>query len=156
MTKQTFHLINDSIRSRVIDAVKRAPEGMDVIIQKHTDNRSAAQQGLQWLWYTFIAGETGETKEEVHERYKERFLVPIYERDDTQYAEMIESVRSVHRGGMKKEAAAMKNEIVKLTSTTKANVQQMGEYLTEIERDNMGNGIYLPRPEDRYRDAMGG
>jgi hypothetical protein len=35
-------------------------------------------------------------------------------------------------------------------------VQQMAEYLTEIERDNMGNGIYLPRPEDRYRDAMGG
>jgi hypothetical protein len=107
-----------------------------------------------WLWNTIIGAELGESKEDVHERNKRRFLVPIYERDDPEYAAMIEAVREVHRHGMKAQAETMAKKITVLTSTTKATVDQLTEFLNEIERDAASLGIMLPRPDDVYREAM--
>ena len=126
----------------------------EVIIRPYKKDRSVAQNSLLWKWTTVIAEEMGETKEDVHERNKERFLVPIYERDDADYAAMIEAVRSVHRQGMKADAEAMRKQIVKLTSTTTASVKQFTEFLTEIERDAMKYAIRLPHPDDIYELAM--
>jgi hypothetical protein len=122
----------------------------EVVIRKHKMTRSAAQNSLLWKWYTVIALELGESKEEVHERYKGRFLVPIYERDDSAYAEMIEAVREVWRAGKKKDADILFKQIVKLTSTTTASVKQKAEYLNDIDADARSIGIRLPYPEDIY------
>ena len=52
-------------------------------------------------------------------------------------------------------AKAMHNEIVELTSTVKADVDQMSEYLDDIDKFCLTHQIYLERPEDMYREAMG-
>jgi hypothetical protein len=127
----------------------------EVTIRPYKRDRSAAQNALYWMWLTIIGQERGETKDDMHYEYKERFLVHIFERDDPEYAEMIEAVREVHRAGMKPEAKLLARQIVQLTSTTKANTHQFTEYLTDIERDAQKMNIRLPHPAERYRLAMG-
>jgi hypothetical protein len=108
-----------------------------------------------WLWITIIANEQGETKDDVHEYLKKSHLVKIYERDEPDFAAMIQAVRKVYTEGHKVEAKAMEKQIVKMTSTTGATTKQFTEYLKDIEKDMVGKGIILPHPEDRYYSAMG-
>ena len=148
-----FILTHKTARERAMEACRLAPDGWVVEVKQPKDIRSSAQNRLVWVWNTFIAGETGETKEEVHERMKRRFLVPIFTRDDPAYAEMIAAVNEVHRNGLMAQAKLLSNEIVRLTSTSRASVKQMTEYLTDMEHGCNGDGIYLPHTED-YHDAF--
>jgi len=127
---------------------------LEVIVKEHKKDRSVAQNRLMWNWITIIANELGMTKEDVHEDFKKRLLVPIYERDDDGYAEMINAIRKIYSDGFKSEALKMHNHIVKLTSTTAATVKEFSEYLNEIEKDSIEKGIILPHPEDMYAEAM--
>jgi hypothetical protein len=116
----------------------------EVVIREHKKNRSLEQNAFYWEILTIIGNALGESKEAVAERYKDKFLVQIYERDDPEYAEMVQSLREVWKQGMKKEAVNLRKRIVSFTSTTSANVSQMAEYLTNIERDAASLGIRLP------------
>jgi hypothetical protein len=127
----------------------------ELIVRDAKKDRTAAQNSLYWHWLTIIASELGSTKEDQHTYYKKHILVHIYERDDADYAEMIESVRRVHRQGNIKDAKHLADMIVRLTSTTDASVKQFTEYLNELEKDAFEKGITLPHPEDRYYEAMG-
>lgn len=147
----------ESDRNRAVEIVSRLnlDKPQEVEIREWKKNRSVAQNSLLWKWLTVIAAEFGESKDEVHERYKEKLLVPILRRDDSDFAAMIGSVNAVHASGMKAEAMALKKEIVRLTSTTQMNVHQFTEYLNDIELDARNLGIILPHPEDLYNDALG-
>ena len=148
---------NEADRNRAVEIVKRVPidPPQEIEIREWKKNRSSSQHRLYWQWNTVIAAELGETKEEVHERNKERFLVPIMWRDDANYSEMIGYIQEVHKQGMKSQAWALKRQVVRLTTTTQLNVMQFTEYLNEIEADARNLGIVLPHPEDLYNDAMG-
>jgi hypothetical protein len=155
--KTKIQIINEATAERACEVIRSLPlePRHEVVIQEIKKDRTGAQNSLMWLWITIIAGELGETKDEIHLRLKKKFLVPIYERDDLGYAGMIAAVRTVHSAGMKSEAASLAAQILELTSTTKASSDQFTEYLNDIDRDDMGKGIVLPRPEDRHREAMG-
>jgi hypothetical protein len=154
--KHTLIIRDDSVRHYAIDLIGGIPfePVHEIILRPYKKDRSVAQNALYWLWATVIAGETGETKDEVHRRLKRGFLVRIYERDNPEYGEMLKAVRSVHLAGMKAEAKHLADQIVDLTSTTRATVEQFTEYLNDIEKDSLGKYV-LPRPEDRYYEAMG-
>lgn len=147
----------ESDRNRAVEIVSRLnlDKPQEIEVREWKKNRSASQHRLYWQWNTVIAAELGESKDEVHERNKERFLVTILRRDDPDFAAMIGSVNAVHASGMKDEAMALKREIVRLTSTTQMNVNQFTEYLNDIELDARNLGIILPHPEDLYNDALG-
>ena len=154
--KQKLIIRNDHIKEtakRFIDSLPFDPLH-ELNITEHKKDRTLAQNRLMWLWYTVIAGDSGELKKDVHYNSKKQFLVPIFERDDQEYAAMIQSVRDVHKSGMVKEAKHLSDQIVKLTSTRRADVKQMTEYLNEIEIDSNYKGIPLPQPDD-YKFAMG-
>ena len=155
--KNTLIIRDKSIRDNAAKMVQYIPIDPlhEVIIREHKKERSIAQNSLMWMWITLIAGERGETKNDIHFECKKNHLVKIYERDDADYAKMIESVRVVHKAGMVDEARNLADQIVELTSTTKSNVKQFTEYLNDIEKDAIGKGIPLPHPEDRYYIAMG-
>lgn len=157
MKRRTFVLASNDVISRLISFIKEQPREplLEVVVMEHKKDRSILQNSLYWLWNTVISNELGMTKEEVHDDFKGRMLVRIYERDDDGYAAMIQSVRKVHSEGFRKEAKALSDHIIKLTSTTNATVKQFTEYLNDIERDMMGKNIVLPHPEDRYYEAMG-
>ena len=150
-TNKTITLDSDGKKEFAIAFISNLPLDpvCSVKIYEDKETRRTVQNALYWRWLTVIAGELGGTKEDWHETFKGKFLVHIYERDDSDYAAMIESVRAVHRAGMKVEAEHLRKEIVRLTSTTTASVQQFAEYLKEIE--NFCNGkVYLPRRDDDY------
>jgi len=155
--KHTFIIRSPEIKANANAFIQDIPlEPLhEIIIRPYKADRSALQNALMWKWYTVIGNEQGLSKEEVHIYYKGKFLVHIYERDDTEYAAMILAVRKVHQSGMKSEAKRLENAIIDLTSTTRANVSQMREYLTEIDRDAQAKGIVLPRRDDMYYEAMG-
>ena len=157
MKKRTFVIRSEDIIARVNTFLTAQPKSplIEVVVRNYKKDRSLMQNALLWLWQTVISEELGWSKEEVHYDMKKRLLVPIYERDDLGYAGMIQAVRRVYAGGSRDDANAMFKQIVKLTSTTDANVKQFTEYLNDIERDMMSKGISLPHPEDRYYDAMG-
>lgn len=148
----THKLIINSqqVKSRALHIIEalNIDDPCEIIIRKHKKNRSANQNSLLWYWYTIISATLGESKDAVHERSKEKFLVPIYTRDELEYTQMIESVRDVYRAGMKDEATLLFRNIVKMTSTTTASTAQMTEYLQEVEAEARGLGILLPHPED--------
>ena len=105
-----------------------------VEIKQFREKRSLSQNALQWdlltaMQNTRINEHAGTTKEEWHEIMKGRFLVTIFERDNPDYALMIENVRGVYKAGLKEEALNMRKDIVKLTSTRDCSVKQMTEYL---------------------------
>lgn len=132
---------------RLIESLPFEP-AHEIDIREFRKNRTNDQNALLWKWYTIIGTELGESKEDIHERYKDVFLVNIYERDNPDYAEMIQSLREVWRAGMKDEAVSLRKRIVALTSTTTATTRQLSEYMDNIERDAATLSIRLPHPED--------
>jgi hypothetical protein len=152
--QKTFVIRDETVLSRLIAFINAQDCLVECVVREHRKQRLVIQNSLYWFWCGFIGNELGLTKEDVHFDLKRRLLVPIYIRDDTQYNEMVQAVRHVHKLGAKTQAKLLEKEIVRLTSTTQANTKQFAEYLTEIERDMAGKGIVLPRKEDQYYDAL--
>lgn len=145
---RSFILRSPEIQARAAEYMRSRPicqdKPVEVVFRDYAASRSAQQNALMWRWLTIIGNELGESKDAVHELYKDRYLVSIYERDNPEYAEMVQALRAVWQQGMKKEALDLRKRIVALTSTTTATVKQMSEYMNEIERDAVQLGIRLP------------
>lgn len=143
-------IISPEVKNRAIEIIRALP--LDVIhsveVKEHKRNRSAEANALYWQWLTIIGNELGESKEDVHERYKSDYLVHIYERDDPEYSAMLQALRDIWRQGMKAEAAGLRKKIVHLTSTTTATTAQMSEYMDSIARHAASLAIRLPFPDD--------
>jgi hypothetical protein len=148
--KQRIIITSEELRNRAFEVLSALPlvPVHEIDIREYKKDRSVAQNRTLWLWLSIIGNELGESKEELHEKYKDKFLVNIFERDNQDYAEMVGSLRNVYRHGLKDEAVALRRRIVALTSTTTATVAQMQEYLQNIERDAANLGIRLPCPEE--------
>lgn len=120
----------------------------EVVIRPYRRDRSKAQNRIMWKWLTIIGNDLGYGKEEMHEDFKRRFLVPIMIRDDEQFAAMWTAVSDA-------DNEELYQGVVKLLSTTVLNTAQFAEYLTDIERAAYELGIALPTGDDQYYEAMG-
>ena len=144
MKKQKFVLHNDHVRANLIARLEMMPlePVMEVTIQAHKRNRSLEQNAYYWSILTIIGNDLGMTKDEMHEVYKEKFLVPIFCRDDRGYADMCGAVHALNEG--KNRAWKM---VLEMTSTTQCNTKQMSEYLDDVQHHATSLGIRLPAPE---------
>lgn len=151
--KHRITCITPEHRNRALAIIGTMPidPAHEVIIREAKRDRSADQNALYWQWLTIIGSELGMTKDELHEQCKARHLVPIFTRDNEDYAAMVAAVQAVRSQGMVSEADALWSQVVRMTSTTDCNVRQMTEYLNEIKREAAGLGIRLPHPEDLGR-----
>jgi hypothetical protein len=144
-------------RDHAINTIRELPlePVCDVHITLHKENRSLAQNRLLHKWFGEISKETGETTEDVKIRYKGKFLIDIYmQREDSEYAQTINTLRELYRQGHKKDATYLHAQVVRLTSTADANIEEMTEFLNLIEMDAGTHGIQLSRPDD-YHKALG-
>lgn len=148
--KHRITCITPEHRNRALAIVGSVPiePVHEVIIREAKRDRSADQNALYWQWLTIIGSELGMTKDELHEQCKSRHLVPIFTRDNEDYAAMVAAVQAVRSQGMIAEADALWSQVVRMTSTTDCSVRQMTEYLNEIERGAGGLGIRLPHHGD--------
>ena len=133
---------------KYLDDLGQEDEVHECTIQPYKSKLSANQRRLYWLWLTHISKVLGYTKDELHQDYKKEFLVPIFIRDDKDYAQMVDSVRAIHKKGMPGHAKHLEKQIVKLTSIMDASTSQMTEYLEDIRLKCVGIQIQLPIPED--------
>jgi hypothetical protein len=140
--------------SENIEAITTSKNLYCLELKEYSKIRSLAQNSIYWKWLGAISKHTGHTDDELHDIYKEKFLVKIYERDDTKYAEMIRTLRNLYKDHPK-ESMELFRAVIRLTSTTKAKVKQFTEYLEKIERDCFDNKIPLPMKDDEYSIAMG-
>lgn len=122
----------------------------EVVFRPWRSTRSGQQNALYWKWLSIIAEETGHSKDDLHEQYKQKFLVPILIRDSQEFADMVAKVKNLRRKGLREEADTMRTLIVLNMSTAGLNVGQFTEYLNEIEQHaHHVMGIVLPNPEDK-------
>ena len=94
-----------------------------VTIDEYKEHRSLNQNSLMWMWIGIIARSTGNTPDEVHDSFKDMFLVP------KEYFFMGE--KRLHR------------------SSALLDTQEMSEYLDRIHAWAGSWGIILPVPEDQ-------
>lgn len=131
-------------------------EGYDVIVEEHKEGRSLPQNALYWEWIGIIAKYCGTTKYEQHEMFKEQHLMPIFARDDMDYADLIELIREEWRRGNKSRAERLYEKLKRMTSTTKTSKRQMAEYMTQVQIAATGIGLVLPTKEDLENEQRNG
>lgn len=118
-------------REMTIAAIKRLDLSKSYtieIIQKKI-RRSLSQNSLLWLWLTCIEQETGTNRDELHEIFKHKFLLP----------------KSVELYGVKYDKY----------STAELDTIQFKYYLDKIQVFALAElSITLPDPEDRNWEAF--
>lgn len=152
-----IQLIGEPQRERLLTIIECLPLGVYTVSIKETKkNRSESQSGLRWFWVEDISNVTGETKLEVNHRLKKAYLLPIFEKNDKgEYRTTMEMLRDLYRNGERVKAIHFHNQIVSLMRTEEANVDEMREYLEDIEKEAASQQITLRRPGD-YDLAMNG
>lgn len=109
------------------------------------------QRGLYWRWCEAIAGKTGETKIDVHERLKERYLINIYLADPDNHQDIVSVVEPMRI--IRNQAPAMygpiRDYVMRSISHLAATKKNMTEYLQCIESDAISQQIALPYPPEK-------
>ena len=114
-------------------------------------NRSLEQNRLYRKNMKEIADHYGDDAKHVAKRYRQKFLVDIYRRDDIGYNSMISAIEAMLPAGLHSEYDNAIDGIVNVTSTSQATVKQMSEYINLIQRDAASKGIAITIPfDDRY------
>ena len=91
--------------------------------------RSISQNSLYWLWLTCIEHETGNNRDDLHDIFKHKFILPT-------------------------EVEMFGEKIMKWTTTDK-DTSQFKNYLDKIQIfASTELGIKLPDPEDQYWDEF--
>lgn len=124
----------DATRERALHLITSLPVNLDkplwqVIIKPYKKNRSLDQNNLLHMWIQAVANETGNDLETVKEYLRARYLSPVsreWKEPVTGKVSIVEAPRS----------------------TTTLTVQEMTDFLNNIQQFALDNGIALPHPED--------
>jgi hypothetical protein len=120
-----------------------------VIISNYERNISSEQRGLYWMWLGVISSELGDTKDELHKVFKERFLLNIFLADidnHQDFAGLTENMRVVKKLAPD-QFPAIRSFVMSQLSIMDATTTNMSQYLKEIENEAINMRIRLPLPE---------
>lgn len=115
-------------------------------VLKDGEQRTLSQNSLYWLWLTEIGRQRGHTKDDLHERFKRHYVLPVLVRDDPDYGAFLDKVQGLG-------AEAYEEFVRRHISTTDLSVKQFTEVLNEIHVDASQRGIRLTNPDDRILEA---
>jgi len=154
--KQEYRLINHKvIKALATDILSLEPNEDNPIIatlQEFKNGRSVGQNALLFgVIYTQYMKHSGYTIEQIHKRYKRKFAVPIFVRDDPGYASMFMAVKSLEG----ENKVILSREIIRLTSTRNFKVKQMSEYIDNVVKDLAENGFAVVLTSDEQSLFMG-
>lgn len=137
--------LNEHHSQAIIDG-----EPLVVRISNKQEQRTHAQNRLYWLWLSDFARHTGNDKDTLHHEFKYKYLISIYMRDDPEFNEMALSIKNLKNIlGETEQFKAIRDGVIRQTSTTKANTKQMTEYLNCIyDECLLKHQFQLKVPED--------
>ena len=106
--------------------LKTLPNGVyKVEVKRNVKQRSISQNSLMWLWFTCIAHETGNDKDDIYSLYTSLFLKKEIEIDGNVF------------------------EVIQKTSTL--NSAKFADFLNRVQVHALSElGITLPNPKDIY------
>ena len=117
--------------------------------QEPSNDRTLAQNRLQHKWYACIGKQTGNTSDAIRAFCKLRFGMPILMADDEDFsrrwtllANQLDYTGQLHAAFM-----------VPMTSIM--SVEEMSEFLNQVDIHYTSKGLYLPTREMPYWEAMG-
>ena len=119
-----------------------------VVVKNVEESLSEAQRGLYWVWVGVIAADLGNTKDEQHQYFKERYLLKIYINDPENHPEFVgvaENMRII-KERCPEQYAANRALVLAGVSTLDATKENMAELLKEVENMARSNQIRLPAP----------
>lgn len=142
----------DSI-NRVMLAMFEKNGPQTIVIKNLVASMREAQRGLYWLWVGVIGSDIGNSKEEQHFIFKEKFLLNIYLNDPDEHPEFVDLVENmlIIRKNSPNQYQTVRHFVINNTSHMDASKKNMMEYLSEISAFARDMQIRLPAPE---RDGM--
>lgn len=122
---------------------------VDIIVKNHDESLRDAQKGLYWRWVGVISADLGYTKEELHEQYKERYLLNIYINDPDNHPDLVNVVKNmmVVKTKAPEEYPYVRKLVMNGISHLDATKENMQEYLKEVEANAISLQVRLPAPE---------
>ena len=135
------------VSARLLECI---PDGKIKVTFSDAGSKSAKQRGLQWRGYedkaaSGIGGRFSDTKENCALEAKYRFAIPIFERDDSKFADLYLMYCNKYEGNQEMMLYFVDQHV----HTEKFNTSQMAEFLTEFRNDCRRQGIELREPEFR-------
>ncbi len=135
-----YKIITPKDKEAVKSVIDKLPEGVrfDVSIKRHRERRTIDQNRLYFLWLACISNETGNSKDDLHEYFKQQYL------------------------GFE-QRAVLNGRVYINPSTSALDTKQFTDYLNKIQIfANTELGIILPAREDleftqfyeRYKDDI--
>jgi|WetSurMetagenome_2_1015567.scaffolds.fasta_scaffold76192_3 hypothetical protein len=121
---------------------------------------SSASLRLYWAWMTDMSktqveAMKGRTKDDWHWEMKMKYLVPIFIRDDSEFAEMHNCLLRVLSSSIFSDRQTIKEKFYGNLSITDATPKQATEYLNDIERFCHSQGVMLRTDTALYRKCFG-
>lgn len=124
----SFNKSTDSV-DKILTRLNYLLSGVDytITITRRKGKRSLAQNRLMWMWFRCIADQTGNSPQDIHDVYCDKFLrIPIMIDNKEQYASQ---------------------------STSKLNTKEMKDFLDKVQMDAATElGIVLPSPDDNSNE----
>ncbi|MCP4186026.1 MAG: hypothetical protein GY763_00320 [Gammaproteobacteria bacterium] len=151
MKAKKFVLFNGEIRRNClayINAIELTGKAQVTIAQ--TATKSARQRGLQHIWYSDIVnsgigGERESTRESLDLACKWRWALPIWIRDDGNFASLFLLYSNKYKG----DPAKMRYFVSHHVHTEQFTTSQMAEYMDEIHKHYSTElGVTLTDPGD--------
>lgn len=127
INKQNGEILNKPyVLQRLDNAFQTLKNGEHTLtLKKVVKQRSNNQNAMMWMWFTCLSQDTGATKDDFYDYYREKFLS-----------------RTVIING---------NETKVTTGTSKLDTLAMTEFLNKVQADAASEfGVKLPTPEDLY------
>ena len=134
---------NEFSRSQVVIYIDQQKLPFTVTISD-ASKRSIEQNKLQWLWFSEIAAQTGETPSEVQAHCKLQIGVPLLREQNERFRELYDRIL---KPLPYKDKLALMSEPVALPVTSLMSVKQFSEYLERIFEHHTSKGFELTQPE---------
>ena len=119
-----------------------------VVVKNVEESLTDAQRGLYWVWTGIIGADLGNTKDEQHEYFKERYLLNIFINDPENHPEfsgVVDNMKII-KERCPEQYAANRALVMAGVSTMDATKGNMSELLKEVETMARNNSIRLPPP----------
>lgn len=127
INKQNGEILNKPyVLQRLDNTFQTLKNGEHILtLKKVVKQRSNNQNAMMWMWFTCLSQDTGATKEDFYDYYREKFLS-----------------RTVIINGKETKVT---------TGTSKLDTIAMTEFLNKVQADAASEfGVKLPTPEDLY------
>ena len=120
----------------------------EVIVKNIDESITDAQRGLYFVWCGVIGADLGNTKDEQHQYFKERYLLNIYINDPVNHPEFIGIVDNMQviKANCPEQYAATRALIIGGVSITAAKKLNMIDLLDEVDGMARSLNIRLPAP----------